>query len=361
MKIRFLTQKNNRGMALLITLTIITLVIAASVELNRKVRQSVISAASSRDRMTMSYMTSAGIHAAMAMLIKDKSQSRVDSVQEDWANPEKIGEFLRELEFKKGKLKVSIEDELGKIQANALVKFPKGRNFNGAQRSLWEQFSMLLLSRYEEELESTEIEPLTIINSVKDWLDSKDDDAITGISGAETDYYEGLDPPYECKNGPFTHLGEMLLVKGVKEEIYYGLPGLPGISTLMTIYGIEKAGDGFTYPGKININTASLPVLAALLPLEYADLAQSIYDFREEKSEDEYVNDLTGASWYKNAPGCADLNIRPDLITLASDYFRIEAIATLNDNTRKTTVVIRREKLPKSGKYYCKVLDWTED
>ncbi len=48
-----------------------------------------------------------------------------------------------------------------------------------------------------------------IINSLKDWLDSGDDDAITGLSGAESDYYEGLEPPYSCKNGPMDNLGEV--------------------------------------------------------------------------------------------------------------------------------------------------------
>ena len=66
-------------------------------------------------------MASSGVHAAMALLVKDKGESNFDSLQEDWANPEKIDEILQEIPFDNGKLAVVITDELSKIQVNALV------------------------------------------------------------------------------------------------------------------------------------------------------------------------------------------------------------------------------------------------
>ncbi|MEE8541304.1 MAG: hypothetical protein V3S66_06550, partial [Desulfobacterales bacterium] len=64
--------KNNRGVALLITVTIITLLITVILELNRKVRSAVVSAGMTRDQITLEQMASSGIQAAMALLVKDK-------------------------------------------------------------------------------------------------------------------------------------------------------------------------------------------------------------------------------------------------------------------------------------------------
>jgi len=179
------------------------------------------------------------------------------------------------------------------------------------------------------------------------------------LSGAESDYYEGLDPPYSCKNGPVDHLGEVALVQGVTPELFYGVGEKPGLSAFLTEFGQEKNTEGkFTYPGKININTAELPVLAALLPTGSEDLAPSIYDFRQEKTEDTYAHALTSQTWYKDAPGCGDLTISPELITISSDLFRISATAAFSDTSQTVTAWVKREKDSKSGKWTCRVLRW---
>jgi len=59
----------------------------------------------------------------------------------------------------------------------------------------------------------------TIVSSVQDWIDRDDD---IHINGAETSYYQGLDTPYSAKNGPIDDLSELLLVKGVTPELYWG-------------------------------------------------------------------------------------------------------------------------------------------
>ena len=122
---------NKRGIALLITLSVTTILVAAALEYNRRARFEVIATASVRDRLTLSYAASSGIHIAMALLIKDKGESKIDSLEEDWANPEKIDEILQEIPFEKGKLEVIISDELGKVQVNALVRFPDSRHWPG--------------------------------------------------------------------------------------------------------------------------------------------------------------------------------------------------------------------------------------
>jgi DNA uptake protein ComE-like DNA-binding protein len=55
--------------------------------------------------------------------------------------------------------------------------------------------------------------------AVVDWRD-EDDDLTEG--GAEAQFYQFLDPPYACKNAPFSSVEELRLVAGFTRELLYG-------------------------------------------------------------------------------------------------------------------------------------------
>ena len=67
-----LPYQNNRGIALIITLTVIALLITVTFELNRQLQASVENSAIMRDRLVLSHMISSGVEVAQAILIKDK-------------------------------------------------------------------------------------------------------------------------------------------------------------------------------------------------------------------------------------------------------------------------------------------------
>lgn len=352
----FKIARNNRGIALLITISVTTILVAASLEYNRRARFAVISTAAARDRLTLSYMASSGVHIAMALLAKDKSESNFDSLDEDWANPEKIDELLQEIPFEQGKLTVAITDEMSKIQVNALVKFPNSREFNQSQITLWDRF--LRYAWTEDELQD-DSEPAAIVNSVKDWLDSGDDDATTGLSGAESSYYEELDPPYASRNGPIHDLNELSLIKGITARIYDGSEEKPGMGRYMTVYGMTMgAGTSFNWPGRININTADVPVLAALLGLENQELAQALVEYRQELTAEKDNHDFSNPKWYKGITGFGDVAINSNLLTISSDVFRINSEASINETKTSVTAVVQRVQSPESRKWTCQVLSW---
>jgi general secretion pathway protein K len=98
----------------------------------------------------------------------------------------------------------------------------------------------------------------TIIDSMLDWVD-KDD--LHRLNGAEDDYYQSLNPPYTAKDERFSTVEELLLVRGVTPEIFYGTPdkdidegGYKGLVNYLCVSGSRK----------ININTAPVEVLKAL-------------------------------------------------------------------------------------------------
>jgi type II secretory pathway component PulK len=61
-----------------------------------------------------------------------------------------------------------------------------------------------------------------ITSSILDW---RDPDKNPHMGGAETDYYEGLTPSYFAKDGPFDEITELLRIKGVTWEMFWGSSG----------------------------------------------------------------------------------------------------------------------------------------
>lgn len=121
-------------------------------------------------------------------------------------------------------------------------------------------------------VESTDID--TIVDSILDWRDTDD---LHMLNGAEDDYYESLDRPYSCKDGPFDSVEELLLVKGITPEIFYGTKTGPQENKEKTVEGVGKY---FTVygSGEINIKTAPRAVIEAVYG---ADVADSIISQRE--------------------------------------------------------------------------------
>ena len=60
----------------------------------------------------------------------------------------------------------------------------------------------------------------TMAYSILDWKDTNDLLSHEDY-GAESDYYEALTKPYKPKNRPFDTLQELLMVRGVTEDIFY--------------------------------------------------------------------------------------------------------------------------------------------
>jgi len=116
-----------------------------------------------------------------------------------------------------------------------------------------------------------------ISDSIQDWVQPGD---LPRVAGAKSDYYQGLTPPYNCKEAPMDDLSELLLVKGIWDhpEIYWGgaATNHPGPSFQHRL-GFGNAGEAPNYPfgldslftpfssGRININTADKNVLEMVL------------------------------------------------------------------------------------------------
>ncbi len=130
----------------------------------------------------------------------------------------------------------------------------------------------------------------TVVNSILDWIDPDD---VMRVGGAESDFYQALTPPYVAKNGPIDDISELLLIKGMTPELFWG-PACtnhsPAAFQAKGPWGGWNQGP-LVYPfglvdvfstissGRININTASASVLQAI-PMIDQNIAAEILRMR---------------------------------------------------------------------------------
>jgi general secretion pathway protein K len=108
-------------------------------------------------------------------------------------------EPIRKGEMGRGSFEYKITDEDGKLNINTATE--------GQLKALF----------HDAGVDITDVD--IIVDSIFDW---RDDNDLHRLNGAEEDYYTSLENPYSSKDGPFSTVEEMLLVKGITNEILYG-------------------------------------------------------------------------------------------------------------------------------------------
>jgi general secretion pathway protein K len=199
-------------------------------------------------------------------------------------------------------------------------------------------------------------EATPIVNSILDWLDADDQ---THVEGAETPYYQGLIPPYSAKNGPIDDISELLLIKGVTPEIYYGGVATNFQANYFTRQVSPFSQGAFAAPlinvgltnlftplsdGKVNINTASAEVLQ-LLPGVDALTAEGIVGGRSGEDDGSGLlgpyRSVGQVSRVPNLP-LPVIGQLGQFCDVRSRTFRVDITATVNSYTRYFTAVLGR-------------------
>lgn len=328
---------NKKGMALLLTISLVSVLAVVTLQFNRNMRQEYIISAGMRNNISLGEIARAGIVIAKEMLLLDQKENTFDSLYDSWALL--ADEDLAEL-FNSGSLELAVFDESGKFQINAMVTrkregqkaTSKDESNKQMQRELDVRNVLWRLLRAEPFLVE-DGDAREIIDSLIDWVDSGDGDGEEEY-GAENSYYLSLTPPHPCKNGPIESIEELLLIKGITSELLYGTEEKPGLSSLLTVFGDT---------GKININSAQLPLLQAMATGLDKNSAENIISFREEENNKEL---LANPQWYQSVPSfpndIVDIIKKQDLITVTSTFFTINATANLNEQHKTITAAVKR-------------------
>jgi general secretion pathway protein K len=202
-------------------------------------------------------------------------------------------------------------------------------------------------------------EATPIVNSILDWIDPDDQ---THPEGAETQFYQGLNPPYVAKNGPIDDISELLLIRGVTPEIYYG-----GVLTNYQPNFVSRQRNPFGQSanaattiaagltnlftplsdGKVNINTASAEVLQ-LIPGIDSIVAEQIVGGRS--GEDDGMGNFgpyrSVGQVLQRATALPQVgpiqNTLNQFCDVRSKTFKVDITATMNSYSRHFTAILGR-------------------
>ena len=187
-----------------------------------------------------------------------------------------------------------------------------------------------------------------VSDSILDWIDPDDN---TRPAGAESDYYLGLVPSYNAKNAPIDNLDELLLVKGVTHDMFYG----GSSASASTPFPEHKLGFGhapgqepdyafglrdvFTpfSTGKINILTADDKVLQ-LIPGIDTGAAQAIETARDSDPPIRNASQLIAAAGVNPAASGQIQNY----VGVQGSTYEIKATATIGQISHEYTAVVFR-------------------
>lgn len=316
--------QDDEGITLILTVVIISIIVALTLQFNRSMWAELHSADNLKNSVKLGCIAKSGSNFALAVLEEDAFSNDSDSMHDIWAEAEEYSIYSTTL-FEDGGFVVKIKDLSGRIQINQLIKLDNEEYvFNPLQKEIITR----LLESEEFELESDDIDGM--LDAIKDWIDP--DDIITGFGGAESFYYESLENPYKCRNAPLESIEELILIKGITRELFYGSEDRRGLSEFLTVFG----------EGKININTASSLVIASLSEDIDPEMVDEIIAYRENEE-----NDLSSIGWYKAALNTNEDYIASELITTASSYFDVESRGTIGARTKIIDIVVeRKNKIP---------------
>jgi len=191
-----------------------------------------------------------------------------------------------------------------------------------------------------------------ITAAILDWRDSNDLEHVKG--GAERSYYEGLQPPYVPKDGPFDDASELLRVRGVSPAMYFGdryggmpeEPQRPGRRRgPISLVAADTTGAGmvdiFTAisANRVNVNTAPLPVLRVLMGGD-ENLARQIVERRDGPDGQPGTMDDQP---FRNAAEIPGGGVNPiSLFTTQSATFEIHVEARIGSARKRFVGVLRR-------------------
>jgi type II secretory pathway component PulK len=175
-----------------------------------------------------------------------------------------------------------------------------------------------------------------VSDSIQDWIDP--DDA-TRPAGAESDYYQGLTPPYNAKNAPIDDIEELQLIKGVTPLMFkggssadpnspfqhhqLGFGNAPGQEDYS--FGLRDVFTPYS-SGKVNINTASSNVLACIPQMDDNTVA-AILTLRDSEGDS-----LTGNGVI------SDLNQLSAAVPNPQALQQLQRYCTVSGNTYEVTI-----------------------
>jgi len=251
---------NPKGFALIMVIWVITFLSILAVEFCFGTRTDLNISKNLKEERELYYSARGGIHWAIAQLIY-KHDQRIKELRKTILIEEEGKELKKEwmadggvykIPTHQGDCEVKVTAEDGKININVVS--------DTVLRKMVGNFGL------DESVRDV------VVDSILDW---RDPDDFYRLNGAENDYYQSLKEPYPCKNGPLDSIEELLLIKGMTRDFFYGskATGGWGFKDIFSVYALGE---------RVNINHAPPVVLKVLLGLP-EPLIQTLLTARKER------------------------------------------------------------------------------
>ena len=301
---------SQRGVALLTILVMVALatILAATIA-KRQTNTAENTGYLMRQDQSLLYAKSAEAFFSELLIQDSDNGSSIDHLQENWAKP------MPSFPVEDGSVSGKLQDESGKFNLNNLVKADGNQVDDSARR--W----------FEKLLQRVGL-PAELSQAVIDWQDTNDE--VTGAMGAESSYYQGLDPAYLTPNTKFHSIEELKLVRGFEGKNYDLIK--PYVTALP-----EQT--------KVNMNTAPALLLASIDPkVDVKAIEQQLKIKETELTHFNNVDDL----WKLSAFSGIDEQSKTDAASLLdskSNYFTAQIEVVLSERKRQfTSLMMRKDK-----------------
>jgi len=301
---------SQRGVALLTILVMVALatILAATIA-KRQTNTAENTGYLMRQDQSLLYAKSAEAFFSELLIQDSDNGSSIDHLQENWAKP------MPPFPVEDGSVSGKLLDESGKFNLNNLVKADGNQVDDSARR--W----------FEKLLQRVGL-PAELSQAVIDWQDTNDE--VTGAMGAESSYYQGLDPAYLTPNTKFHSIEELKLVRGFEGKNYDLIK--PYVTALP-----EQT--------KVNMNTAPALLLASIDPkVDVKAIEQQLKVKETELTHFNNVDDL----WKLSAFSGIDEQSKTDAVSLLdskSNYFTAQIEVVLSERKRQfTSLMMRKDK-----------------
>lgn len=299
--------RDEAGIALIITLLILVLLVTIIMEFDFATRREMRSTGNFRDEIKAYYLAKSGVNAARSALKEDKQgPNRYDALTELWASP------IPPIPLGDGFVTAEIVDEGRKINLNSLI--------TGNDKA--DEFTRKQIRRLFELLE---LNP-DLVDPIIDWLDKNDE---MESNGAEISYYNSLERPYNCKNGPMETISELHLIKGINADIYNR------VSRYFTVYPFPTK-DRKEMINIINMNTADPIIIKSLDPAIDDGEVERI------KQNRPYTDVTSLRNTIRGIVGSDPYNRIRDHMNVSGEIFQISAVGDVNGIKKKIYSVVER-------------------
>ena len=326
----------SKGIALIMVLWVIAILSVVVLEFSFGMRTEVDMTRHFKEEAYLYGLAEGGIHRALTELvykhhptIQQKRRAILEGIppeKEEWVTDGRA----YTLAFSQGDCEIRVMGEDGKININFIS----------------ETFLRKIISNLGLEGEARDV----VVASILDW---RDPDDFYRINGAENDYYQSLPEPYDCKNGNLESIEELLLVRGVTRDLFYGKGKREehqgervGLKDLFSVYASGE---------QIDINSASPLILRMVLGIP-DELARNVVKAREEKKIENQQDLLRRVPELSTFIG--DIG-RIILYQGRSPYYTIESKAKTPEGraTRGLKVIVKVDSREKKG---YKIVQWMD-